>query len=243
MKNIYCFKQWMNPFVKLMRLRREFIDRNVSKCFLRVMGHRPYQDYPPWIKTRVAEVGAYVPPAIVLVVFSFFLVWKSELWWKAASVLLAPTGALFSSTIGWWVGEDLFCQHNKMGWPSSPPPSPSVSKPGLSVAKKRAVWRRPGDPPWITQSRQNTTLAVLGPGLSTKPSMKDIYRGIETRICSLKTRQDLEMLSKGAHQTYALLKYQLYPVWLITWSVVTSWAINMYIFSCPKWLNGTPLLR
>ena len=33
----------------------------------------------------------------------------------------------------------------------------------------------------------------FGPGLSTRPSMRDIYKGTETRIYSDKTRQDLEI--------------------------------------------------
>ena len=44
----------------LMRLAlaHEFIDRIVSKRFLRVLGHQSYQAYPPsWIKTGLAKAG------------------------------------------------------------------------------------------------------------------------------------------------------------------------------------------
>ena len=48
----------------LMRLAlaHEFIDRIVSKRFLRVMGHQSYQAYPPsWIKTGLAKAGEIFP--------------------------------------------------------------------------------------------------------------------------------------------------------------------------------------
>ena len=58
----------MNLVVTLARLpHHEFIDRNASKCYLRVMGHRSYHAYPsldkdkdnipPWIKTELAKAG------------------------------------------------------------------------------------------------------------------------------------------------------------------------------------------
>ena len=65
----------MNIIVTLARLpHHEFIDRNASKCYLRVIGHRSYHAYPsldkislpldkdkdnipPWIKTELAKAG------------------------------------------------------------------------------------------------------------------------------------------------------------------------------------------